>query len=190
MTISGAMRPEPSQSAAARASFFRRQLVALLQIAFVWLACGLAFVYGVPRAPRPETSDALGRLVFAVQWLVVPGLILLVCTIVTMSTRFVSQDAFDGTRTPESRFMEINLRVTQNTLEQVVLAAIAWIGLALALPAEQLGAIPVLAALFLVGRALFWVGYQINPLARAVGFGLTAVPTAVAILWLAWQALT
>ena len=183
-------RETPLAPAAPRASFFRRQIVALVQIAFVWLTCGLAFVYGVPLAPRPEVSDSLGRLVFAAQWLVVPGLMLLVCVLLTMSTRFVSQDAFDGTRTPSSRFMEINLRVTQNTLEQVVLAAIAWIGLSLALPAERLGAIPVLAALFAVGRILFWVGYQINPLARAIGFGLTAVPTAVAILWLAWRAIT
>jgi hypothetical protein len=144
-------------------------------------------VYGVPLAPRPEVGDVQGRLVFAAQWLIVPGLMLLASVMVTMFTRFVSRDAFDGTRTPGSRFLEINIRVTQNTLEQVVLAAIAWIGLALALPAERLGVIPVLAALFAVGRILFWVGYQIDPVARAIGFGLTLVPTAVALIWLAWR---
>jgi hypothetical protein len=105
-----------------------------------------------------------------------------------MSTRFLSPDAFDGTRTPKSRFMEINIRVTQNTLEQVVLAVIAWVGLAFTLAPERLGILPVLASLFGVGRLLFWVGYQIAPIARAIGFGLTAVPTAVAMLWLAWRA--
>jgi hypothetical protein len=105
-----------------------------------------------------------------------------------MSVRFVSGDAIDGTRTPVSKFMEINLRVTQNTLEQVVLATIAWVGLALTLPSERLGLIPVLAVLFAIGRLLFWIGYQVVPIARALGFGLTAVPTAVAMIWLAWQA--
>ena len=38
-----------------------------------------------------------------------------------------------------------------------------------------------------VGRILFWIGYQIHPVARAIGFGLTAVPTAVAIVWLTWR---
>jgi MAPEG family protein len=171
-----------------RAPFLRRQLIALVQIALVWLICGLAFVYGVPIAPRPETSDLPDRILFVAQWLLVPGVTLLICIIVTMSTRFVSQDAFDGMRAPASRFTEINLRVTQNTLEQVVLVVIAWGGLALALPAERLGVIPVLAALFAVGRLLFWAGYQIDPIARAVGFGLTAVAIAVARLWLAWRA--
>jgi hypothetical protein len=46
-----------------------------------------------------------------------------------------------------------------------------------------------LAVLFAVGRFLFWIGYQIHPIARAIGFGLTAVPTAIAIVWLAWRVL-
>jgi hypothetical protein len=178
------MRTEPLPVRA----FVRRQLFAVVQIVLVWLICGLAFVYGPSVAPGPESTDTPGRLVFVAQWLLVPGLTLLLCIVVTMSTRVLSQDAFDGTRTPKSRFMEINLRVTQNTLEQVVLAVIAWVGLALTLSAERLGILPVLAALFGVGRLLFWAGYQIDPIMRAVGFGLTAVPTAVAMLWLAWHA--
>lgn len=185
------MRIEPTPFATtARSSFFRRQVIGLIQIALVWLICGLAFLYGPAVAPRPEIADIPARLAFAAQWLLVPGLTLLLCIVVTMSTRFLTQDAFDGTRTPASRFMEINLRVTQNTLEQVVLAVIAWVGLALALAPDRLGLIPVLAALFAIGRILFWVGYQMDPLARAVGFGLTAVPNAVALLWLAWRAVT
>ena len=182
------MRTDPLQPGAPVRTFARRQLFALAQIALVWVICGLAFLYGPSIAPGPEATDIPGRLVFVAQWLLVPGLTLLLCVVVTMGTRFLSQEAFDGTRTPKSRFMETNLRVTQNTLEQVVLAVIAWVGLAFTLSAEQLGILPVLAALFGVGRFLFWVGYQIAPIARAVGFGLTAVPTAVAMLWLALQA--
>jgi MAPEG family len=166
----------------------RKRIIALIQVAFVVLVCALAYAYGPAVAPRPGASDIAARLAFGVAWLIVPGVILLACIMVTALSRLFSVEAFDGTRTPPSRFMEINLRVTQNTLEQSMLAAIAWCGLALALPAERLGIIPVLAALFAVGRILFWMGYQINPLARAVGFGITALPTAVALLWLAWRA--
>ena len=166
----------------------RQRIIALIQIAFVVLICALAYAYGPALAPRPEASDVAARLALGVEWLIVPGVMLLACIMLTAGSRFLSADAFDGTRTPASRFMEINLRVTQNTLEQCLLAMIAWFGLALALPAEQLGVIPVLAALFALGRILYWTGYQLHPLARAVGFGVTALPTAVALLWLAGRA--
>ena len=94
-----------------------------------------------------------------------------------------------SSRTSESPALEINLRYNQNTLEQVVLAAIAWTGLALALPHEQLALIPALAILFAAARALFWTGYLIAPGARAVGFALTFYPTVVAFFWLAARAL-
>jgi hypothetical protein len=105
------------------------------------------------------------------------------------SRRFFSQDGIDGSRTPESRSLEINLRYNQNTLEQAVLAAIAWSGLALTLPHERLGLIGMLAVVFTLGRALFWLGYLIAPWARAIGFGLTFYPTAVVFVWLAVRAL-
>ena len=165
-----------------------KRIISVLEIALVFVICAAAYAYGPELAPRPESSDVAARLAFVTHWLVVPGVALLVCLMLVALGRFFSNDeAFDGTRTPASRFMEINLRVAQNTLEQVVLAAIAWLGLAVALPAERLGLIPVLAALFAAGRILFWAGYQIHPLARAVGFGMTAVPTVVALFWLVGQ---
>ena len=85
-------------------------------------------------------------------------------------------DAIDGARTSQSRLIEITLRYNLNTLEQTVLAAIAWAGLALALPHEKLMLIPAMAVFFVVGRALFWIGYLIAPVARALGLGLSAYP--------------
>jgi hypothetical protein len=104
--------------------------------------------------------------------------------------RFFLPEAIDGSPAPESHTLEINLRYNQNTLEQTVLAAIAWTGLALALPHDRLALIPALAILFVVARALFWIGYLIAPGARAVGFGLTFYPTVLAFIWLAARALT
>ncbi len=163
----------------------RRRLVSLVQIALVFVICALAYTYAPEQAPRPASSDLATRLAFAAAWLVVPGATFLTSLMLVALGRFFgTSEAFDGARTSASRFMEINLRVAQNTLEQVVLASIAWLGLAVTLPAERLGLIPVLAALFAAGRILFWAGYQIHPLARALGFGMTVVPTAVALFWL------
>jgi hypothetical protein len=108
----------------------------------------------------------------------------------TANRRFFSPQAIDGERHVENDSFEINLRYNQNTLEQLVLAAIAWTGLALMLPAEQLGIIPRLAVLFGVGRIAFWLGYLYAPWARAFGMGVTAYPTFVALVWLAVRVLS
>ncbi|MDX1554689.1 MAG: MAPEG family protein [Xanthomonadales bacterium] len=162
----------------------------MVQIALVMLICALAYRYGPGVAPQPADTGFEGRLAFVGVWLLVPALAVLAFTIVTMLYRLFSPDAIAGTRRPASRYLEINIRVTQNTLEQAFLAAVAWFGLALALPAGQLALIPVLAVLFGVGRILFWVGYQLDPAWRAIGFGLTALPTAIALLWLGSVALS
>jgi|HubBroStandDraft_6_1064221.scaffolds.fasta_scaffold196934_2 hypothetical protein len=139
--------------------------------------------------PLPDGDDFAARLAFAGRWLALPGFSLVAGLAVAANRRFFLPDAIDGTRTPQSRSLEINLRYNQNTLEQTVLAAIAWTGLALALPHERLALIPMLALVFVVARALFWIGYLMAPWARALGFALTFYPTVAAFIWLATRAL-
>lgn len=128
------------------------------------------------------------RLALAVRWLLVPGLCLIVGLAFTSNHRFLSADAIDGGPASRPGAFEINLRYNTNTLEQTVLAAIAWSGLALALPVADLKLIPALAGLFAAGRAAFWLGYLYAPWARAFGLGLTFYPSAAAFVWLALQA--
>ena len=132
------------------------------------------------------SDDVADRLAFAVRWLLWPGLTLLIGVIAAGRRGFIA-DAIDGTRTPASYSLEINLRYNQNTLEQAALAAIAWTGLALALPHDRLVLIPAAAFLFVVGRATFWIGYLLYPMARAFGMVLTILPTLAAFGWLAWR---
>lgn len=152
----------------------------LVAFAIMWLA----FRYGPTLAPLPSDDSAATRMAFAIHWLAVPGVLLMLCVLITANGRLVNQDAFSGTRTPASRFIEISIRCTQNTLEQCALAAICWPGLAVTLPHGRLGLIPVCAGLFALGRILFWIGYQISPNARALGFVLTFMPTAIGLVWL------
>ena len=141
-------------------------------------------------APVSLPADDPGsRLAFAARWLVVPGLTLL-AGIQGAARRGFYADAIDGTRTPASRSLELNLRYNQNTVEQVVLAAIAWGGLSQALPRDQLVLIPAMAALFAIGRITFWIGYALDPIGRTFGMSLTAVPTLLAYAFLAWTVLT
>jgi len=139
--------------------------------------------------PLPAGDGAAARLAFAAQWLLLPGLSLFVGIALIANRRYFVADAIDGSPQTEDRLIQVTLRYNRNTLEQSVLAAIAWTGLALVLPYPQLMLIPAMAISFAIGRILFWAGYVIAPAARAFGFGLTAYPTFVALIWLALRAL-
>ena len=80
--------------------------------------------------------------------------------------------------------LDINTRFILNTFEQFILFFIANAGLAVYCPLEEARTLPILTAIFLLGRMLFWVGYHYNPYMRAFGFGLTFWPTVVAYAWL------
>jgi hypothetical protein len=121
--------------------------------------------------------------------MLVPGLCLLVGVGVTANRRFFRPDLIDGQPPAPGGFVDINLRYNTNTLEQAVLAAIAWIGLALELRPQDLDLIPTFAVLFAAGRAAFWLGYLYAPWARAFGLGLSLYPSAAALVWLAFQVL-
>jgi hypothetical protein len=64
----------------------------------------------------------------------------------------------------------------QNTLEQVVLAIPVHVALAI-LIASSATLILALAALFGIGRLLFWIGYAGGARSRAFGFALTFYPS-------------
>ena len=131
-----------------------------------------------------DTSAA--RLVFVLQCLFLPGCMLWI-GVQFAGRRWLYSDAIDGTRFPENRGLEINLRYNLNTLEQLILAAIAWTNLALMVRRENLVLIPAMALLFVIGRITFWVGYLWRPVARAFGMILTALPTAGTFVWLLFQ---
>jgi hypothetical protein len=133
-------------------------------------------------------DDTASRLAFVADWLILPGISLLAGIIAVSQRRFFNVQAIDGTRTPAHPSLEINLRYNQNTLEQSVLAAIAWTALARAVLHEKLVLIPAMACLFGIGRIAFWIGYLLHPLARAFGMVLTGLPTLCAFVWLVWHA--
>jgi hypothetical protein len=174
-----------------RREFHRKQLIGVLgglpAIVLVVLVCQNApDVFAGVALPADELAP---RLAFALRWLLIPGLALL-AGVQLAGRRGFMPGAIDGSRTPPSHSFEINLRYNQNTLEQAVLAALAWTNLAIVLPHAQLVLIPAMACLFGFGRITFWIGYLLYPMARAFGMVLTALPTLGAYLWLVWRAIT
>jgi hypothetical protein len=164
----------------------RKQVLIAIGMAAAMAVCVIAWRYSLGGADAGPV-DAAARLALAVRWLLVPALCLLVGIGMTANQRFLRADAIDGGPAPGA--FEINLRYNLNTLEQTVLAAVAWAGLSLELAPQDLSLIPALAGLFAVGRAAFWLGYLYAPWARAFGLGLTFYPTAAALVWLAFRVL-
>ncbi len=117
-----------------------------------------------------------------------PGLTLLAGICAAARWGFMP-DAIDGTRMSSSHSLEINLRYNRNTLERVVLAAIAWTGLAVTHPHVQLVLVPAAALLFGFAHIAFWIGYLIHPTGCTIGMVLTALRTLAACAWLACRAL-
>lgn len=138
--------------------------------------------------PLPDGDDAPARLAFVVRWLLLPALSLLIGIGLVANQRFFVKDAIDGGPS-ESRLIQIALRYNTNTVEQILLAAISWLGLALVLPHQELKLIAAMSISFFAGRILFLVGYLIAPAARALGFGLSAYPSFAALIWLALRML-
>lgn len=155
--------------------------------------CGGAGLLGQCPLPlggfTPPADDTASRLAFASVWLLVPGWCLL-AGVFGASRRGFYADAIEGTRAPSARTLEINLRYNQNTIEQAILAAIAWLSLAVVMPHDQLVLIAGMAILFAVGRVTFWIGYLLHPMARTFGMTLTAIPTIIAFAALTWSAVT
>lgn len=77
--------------------------------------------------------------------------------------------------------VKIARAILGNTAEQAGLAVFAHLLVAVTLDAYTL-VVPVLAALFCVGRLLFWLGYAKGAAARALGFGLTFYPSLAALI--------
>ena len=109
---------------------------------------------------------ALGANVFAL----VP---LFIMFITVGNERFLSE-AIDPTRHAESAKMEINGRVADNTLQQNFLFFVASLALSTIVPFQYLQIIWACAIVFVVARCIFWLGYRINPLYRALGMSATA----------------
>lgn len=96
--------------------------------------------------------------------------------------RFFSAEDIAGSdpRTATSDVMRANA-VLQNTLEQVVLAVPVHVALA-ALVTSSMPLVVALAAMFAIGRLLFWIGYAHGAKARAFGFALTFYPTIAGLI--------
>ena len=112
-----------------------------------------------------------------------PGLSLVVFVGRLAKHRFFHEADINGsglTRgTEEAKVLQA---VIQNTLEQLVVALIAYTAWGVSMPANTLSVIPIAGVAFIVGRFLFAAGYKKGAPARALGFTLCFYTTLAMLL--------
>jgi len=109
------------------------------------------------------------------------ALALVVCIADIAKKRFFDADVIEGAAYDKpGSAVAVDKAVLQNTLEQTVLAVIAYNGLTAVAPGLGPVLLPVLVSLFLVGRVFFIFGYREGAGGRAFGFALTFYPTVAA----------
>ena len=134
--------------------------------------------------PTPVIEDALAeRLAYALRANAVALVPFFIMLITVANSRFLSE-AIDPTRRAESRSMEIDGRVADNTLQQNFVFAVASLALSTVVALQYLQVVWACAIIFIVARVVFWLGYRLNPLYRAPGMAATAYMNLGMILYL------
>jgi uncharacterized membrane protein YecN with MAPEG domain len=113
-----------------------------------------------------------------------------VAAVVVVAAQRLNPDHWVGKSVRRKSALDINTRFIQNTVEQGVLFLVGVSGLSLYATPDDASAVPILAALFLTGRLLYWAGYHRNTYVRAYGFGLTFWPVVAVYAWLMIRMLT
>ena len=147
-------------------------------ISVILLACYLMFAVYFP-FPKLHLPTLLDRVVFTLRCLVV-SLLAIAGGIVVIASKRYATSAINPLDPSGKKFTEQLQMYQQNTLEQFLVHSFSLIALSTYISEEKMHWIPLLVALFVIGRALFFVGYAIDPLKRIVGFNMTWWPTMAA----------
>ncbi len=125
----------------------------------------------VPDSTIMDTTA--NRLAYALAANMIAILPFFIMMVTVGNKRFLSS-AIDPTRHAENAMLEIDGRVTDNTMQQTLVFFIVSLALSTVVPFIHLNVLFAAAIWFVIARTLFWVGYRIHPLYRAPGMAGTA----------------
>jgi uncharacterized MAPEG superfamily protein len=138
--------------------------VSMLAAAALWLA--IRFL--APEIEGMETLDA--RMVFALKCSCLAILFCLVTGVEAVAHERLQSPAFDPLAGFETRRLRVNARYLQNSLEQIIVFAAALFGLAAYSPGgDRMRAVAATAAVWILARLAFWIGYHRSAAMRGVG---------------------
>ena len=136
--------------------------------------------HALPTDFNARIAFALQANVFVLIWVVIA------IGMLSHGRRHSAADICGSAYTPPSPKIAVRVAFLQNTREQAVIAASAYLALATLLPASFLTFIPASVVLFAIGRVAFYIGYSSGAGARAFGMATTMLPTLAGYLWAMW----
>lgn len=159
-----------------RQSTFRMVLLGTLSYPVVFALC-----WELWPALQPIQS-ATDRVLLALQLCVAPAAMLACCVFCCLRL-LDTPSAENPLAGAESVRWKIDARVLQNTVEQALIFVPLLLALAIRIEPEQVRLLPVLVAIWMAGRVLFWIGFRRDFPLRAVGFDWTFYTSLLALAW-------
>ncbi len=162
----------------------RRAGIAAIGVGAV-VAVGLWLAVNHLMAPLSGMESLAARMVFTLKCCCLAALFCLVTGVEAVAHERLVSPAFDPLVGFETRWLRVNLRYLQNTLEQFVVFVFAVFGLA-AYVTDGAGMRAVVAAtvVWILARFAFWIGYHRSAARR----GLGAPGMAMSMIILIWVA--
>ena len=151
----------------------------------IGITIGVLFVllgYFVVPIPVPKEDSLTARLVYTLRWQTFPAIFFIFTIQRVGNARFFSA-AINPMSAKGDQIVDLPQRILRNTHEQVSVHFIGQLVLSTYLTAETIKIIPVLVCLFVFARIIFWIGYNRDPLQRAVGYSMTFLPTIFTIVF-------
>ena len=165
-----------NDAASENGGFVRQRRAGIIAIAVampVTLLLWLAIAYLVPPLRGMESLGA--RMVFALKCCCLAVLFCLVTGVEAVAHERLSSPAFDPLSGFETRRLRVNQRYLQNTLEQIIVFAAGLFGLAAYSPdGAAMRGVLATTAVWILGRAAFWIGYHRSAAMRGLGAPGTA----------------
>ncbi|KAF7654817.1 hypothetical protein LDENG_00064340 [Lucifuga dentata] len=143
----------------------------------VSLLCATGILYAlyfyVPIKP-PDLPDAVSRIIFTLCCCVVAAVPILLAMLMDAACQFCTGSFNPLESFPRRRAVQ-QLFVTAS-LELFLLYVLNLVVMATLLPQDQLKLVPILVALFIIGRIVYWVSLNFCSSCRGFGSGLTIFP--------------
>lgn len=115
--------------------------------------------------PIPDAGERIG---LALKLSVLPAGFLVVVVQVVALARLIT-GAIDPLADDAPRWRRVDMRVLANTVEQTLIFLPLYLATTMVIKADESAWLTALPVVFVLARAMFWIGYRISPMARAPG---------------------
>ena len=139
--------------------------------AILFLSCSVTAAVSFP-FPKLRLPTLLDRVVFTLRCLMLSVLTILAGVSAVANKRF-STAAINPLDPSGKALTEMRQRYRQNTVEQFLIHSFSLLTLSTYLSEEKMHLIPLLVVLFMIARAVLFVGYSADPKKGTLGFTMT-----------------